>query len=435
MAKYVVALSGGADSVCLLLYLLQRGEVCVAAHCNFHLRGEESNRDEAFVRSLCKEKGVALEVKHFDTLAASAANGESIEMTARRLRYEWFSELVAQYGCDAVAVGHHQEDNAETILLNMARGTGLQGLQGMQSRSINAGLPIYRPLLNYTKQQILSQLKAQGQQFVTDSTNTDVHYKRNRIRHNILPEFQQLNPQFVQSINSMAHHLSDAYKLYRERVDEIAKACLLAPLPNHPKYWQIRLDLLLTTEKAATVLHELLAPYGFSEAQVTNMATMKVGGVVSSAHGIATRNEKMLIFGPSVERVVQQSLPIPKTCGTTERSIFSVFSIETTLLRREDITSLRCGKKEFFIDVSVVKGKLHVRGLQVGDRFQPFGMKGTRLLSDYLTDRHFSRIEKTLAALVCDDRGIVWLIGERGDERFRITEQTTHVLRLRILQQ
>lgn len=432
MAKYVIALSGGADSVCLLLRLLKRGEVGIAAHCNFGLRGEESNRDEAFVRSLCKEKGVPLEVKSFDTQAVSAASGESIEMTARRLRYEWFSALVSRYGCDGVAVGHHQEDNVETILLNMARGTGLQGLQGMQLMSENAKLLVYRPLLNYSKKQILEHLKACNQPFVTDSTNSDVNYKRNRIRHIILPEFQRLNPQFVQSINTMARHLTEAYTLYRERVDELLKACSLAPLPNYPKYWQIRFDHLLSTNQSATLLHELLAPYGFSETQVASLPTMRVGGFISSSKGIATRSEKKLIFGPPVEPIEQRELSVPKKVGEIRTVRFNHFSIEMKLLNSRDIVSLRCEKNELFIDLAVIVGPLKVRGIVEADRFHPFGMKGSRLLSDYLTDRHFSRIEKALTGLVCDDKGIVWVMGERGDERFRITEQTALVLRLRL---
>ena len=432
MAKYIVALSGGADSVCLLLHLLKRGEVGVAAHCNFHLRGEESNRDEAFVRELCKEKGVTLEVKHFDTQTEASISGESIEMVARRLRYEWFARLVEQYGCDAVAVGHHQEDNAETILLNMSRAAGLQGLTGMQPMSMNAGLRVYRPLLSLTKAQILAQLKACGQTYVTDSTNADVHYKRNRIRHRILPEFQQLNPQFVSTINQMARHLSDAYQLYRERIGEIVASCQLSSVANHPKYKQIRLDLLLQSGHAPTVLHELLMPYGFSEAQIDSLLTMKVGGIVSSPQGIATRSEKMLIFGPSIERMIRKDLFLPKKAGETQRTLLNDCIIETTLLHRSDIRSLRCEKSELFNDASAIVGRLYVRSVAEADRFCPFGMKGSRLLSDYMTDRHFSRIEKALSLVVCDDKGIVWLVGERGDERGRITDETEQIVRLSV---
>lgn len=432
MAKYVVALSGGADSVCLLLHLLKRGEVGVAAHCNFHLRGEESNRDEAFVRELCSEKGVTLEVRHFDTQREASVSGESIEMVARRLRYEWFAQLVEQYGCDAVAVGHHQEDNAETILLNMSRAAGLQGLTGMQPLSVNAGLRVYRPLLSMTKKQILDQLQACGQTYVTDSTNADVHYKRNRIRHHILPEFQQLNPQFVSTINQMARHLSEAYQLYRERVGEIASSCLLSSVKNHPKFQQIRYDLLLKSGHAPTVLHELLMPYDFSEAQVESLLTMKVGGIVSSSQGIATRSEKMLIFGPSIERTIRKDLLIPENIGAKRHVLVNDCIIEATLLQRSDIRSLRCEKDELLIDASAIVGPLYVRSVAEAERFYPFGMKGSRLLSDYMTDRHFSRIEKALSLVVCDDKGIIWLVGERGDERGRIMDKTEQIVRLSV---
>lgn len=432
MAKYIVALSGGADSVCLLLHLLKRGEVGVAAHCNFHLRGEESNRDEAFVRNLCREKGVALEVKHFDTQTEASVSGESIEMVARRLRYEWFARLVEQYGCDAVAVGHHQEDNAETILLNMSRAAGLQGLTGMQPMSMNAGLRVYRPLLYLTKAQILDQLKANGQTYVTDSTNADVHYKRNRIRHRILPEFQQLNPQFVSTINQMARHLSEAYQLYRERIKEIVASCQLSSVTGHFKYQQIRYDLLLQSGHAPTVLHELLMPYGFSEAQIESLLAMKVGGIVSSSQGIATRSEKMLIFGPSIESTIRKDLLLPENVGAKQRTLLNDIIIEATLLQRSDIRSLRCEKNELFIDASAIVGRLYVRSVAEADRFCPFGMKGSRLLSDYMTDRHFSRIEKALSLVVCDDKGIVWLVGERGDERGRITDETEQIMRLSV---
>lgn len=432
MAKYVVALSGGADSVCLLLRLLKRGEVGVAAHCNFHLRGEESNRDEAFVRELCREKGVTLEVKHFDTLEEASASGESIEMAARRLRYEWFAQLVEQYGCEAVAVGHHQEDNAETILLNMSRAAGLQGLTGMQPLSVNAGLRVYRPLLSLTKAQILDQLQACGQTYVTDSTNADVHYKRNRIRHHILPEFQQLNPQFVSTINQMARHLSEAYVLYQERIEEIAASCQLSSVTNHPQYQQIRYNLLLQSGHAPTILHELLMPYGFSEAQIDTLLTMKVGGIVSSSQGIATRSEKMLIFGPSIERTTRKDLLLPENVGAKQRAFLNDVIIEATLLQRSDIQSLRCERNELFIDASMIVGPLYVRSVAEADRFCPFGMKGSRLLSDYMTDRHFSRIEKALSLVVCDDKGIVWLVGERGDERGRITDKTEQIVRLSV---
>lgn len=225
MAKYIVALSGGADSVCLLLWLHNQGEVAAAAHCNFHLRGEESNRDEHFVRLLCERLNIKLFVTHFNTTQEAESTGESIEMAARRLRYTWFKTLLAQTGCQAIAVGHHQEDNAETILLNLVRGTGLQGLTGMQQLSHKQGFAIYRPLLSWTKADILQYLDAHQQNYVTDSTNADVQYRRNSIRHEVLPLLQRLNPKVVQAINQMAHHLTETQSVYAEAIAHICQEC------------------------------------------------------------------------------------------------------------------------------------------------------------------------------------------------------------------
>ncbi len=434
MAKYVVALSGGADSVCLLLKLLERSEVAVAAHCNFHLRGEESNRDEEFVRTLCRERGVELLVKHFDTRQVSAQSGESIEMVARRLRYEWFAQVAAQYACSGVAVGHHQEDNAETLLLNIARGAGLNGLIGMQRYGNNGGeLCIYRPLLSYTKSEILSYLHTKHQTFVTDSTNTDVHYKRNRIRQHIIPEFQQLNPQFVHTVNAMAQRLHSAFNLYKIKVNEIALSCGLSAIEGAPQYQQINIYQLQQAPEPATILHELLSPLGFTSSQVQNILTMKVGGIASSSLGIATRSEKMLIFGPPIPKVSKMPLLMPTTVGQTlTTTLHTKCCIEATLLNRSDVTTLRCASAETLIDASTIKGSLYLRSVATADRFQPFGMKGkSQLLSDYMTNHHLSRIEKSLSLVLTDNNGIVWLVGQRADERVRITEHTHQILRLK----
>ena len=230
----------------------------------------------------------------------------------------------------------------------------------------------------------------------------------------------------------MARHLSEAYQLYRERIEEIVASCLLSSVANHPKYQQIRLDFLLQSGHAPTVLHELLMPYGFSEAQIDSLLTMKVGGFVSSPQGIATRSEKMLIFGPSIESTIRKNLILPKNAGEIQRTHVNECIIEAALLQRSDIRSLRCEKNELFIDASAIVGRPYVRSVAEADRFCPFGMKGSRLLSDYMTDRHFSRIEKALSLVVCDDKGIVWLVGERGDERGRITDETEQIVRLSV---
>ena len=186
----LVAISGGADSVALLDVLQQAGYECIAAHCNFHLRGEESDRDEAFVRNLCAEKGIGLEVKHFDTHTYAQAHKKSIELAARELRYLWFDEIAQKHNCQAIAVAHHQNDQAETILLNLKRGTGLRGLAGMRPLSPNPmvpqGVPVVRPLLCTTRDYIEYYLRTKrGLNWMTDSTNSDITFSRNAVREQL----------------------------------------------------------------------------------------------------------------------------------------------------------------------------------------------------------------------------------------------------------
>ncbi len=432
MAKYLVALSGGADSVCLLLRLLQCGEVGAAAHCNFHLRGDESDRDEQFVRTLCRERGVQLFVRHFDTLAEVRATGESVEMTARRLRYEWFASLLHDDpSLCAVAVGHHLEDNAETLLLNLCRGTGLKGLVGMREwGTALGGIPVYRPLLNMTKADILRFLEEQCQPFVTDSTNTDTHYRRNKLRHDVFPLLETVNPSVLQTLSATARRLNEAYGVYQKGIELLKAQCELMPLEGRPEYQQLSFEKLTALPERRTLLHEVLDGCGFTSSQLDEALQMRIGAIVESGTHLLTRTAKHLLFGPLPVRLSPVALAVPAALGETAVTRFGNCEIAATLSDRKDIPSPRCPKNEALLDAACVSGSLHLRPIAEGDRFRPFGMKGTQLVSDYLTNRHASRLDKMLTFALCDDGGIVWLVGERADGRTAITPQTLRVLSL-----
>lgn len=432
MAKYLIALSGGADSVCLLLRLLQRGEVGAAAHCNFHLRGEESDRDERFVRSLCQERGVQLFVSHFDTSAEVSATGESVEMAARRLRYEWFARLLRDNpSFKAVAVGHHIEDNAETLLLNLCRGAGLKGLTGMKEWGrAYGGIPVYRPLLAMTKTDILSYLDQQRQPYVTDSTNADTHYKRNKLRRDVLPLLEELNPAVLQTLSATARRLSEAYGIYCKGLETLKAQCGLQPVSNRPKYRQLSFAQFVALPERRTLLHEVLDGCGFTSAQLDEALQMRVGALVESPSHLLTRTADSLVFGPLPVRPAPVVLTMPHALGETAVTRFGDYEIAATPIYIKDIPSLRCPKNEVLIDAGRVSGALRLRPVEAGDRFRPFGMKGTQLVSDYLTNRRASRLDKMLTFALCDDDGILWLVGERADSRTAITSQTSRVLRL-----
>lgn len=436
MQKYLVALSGGADSVALLLWLLERDMVGAAAHCNFHLRGEESNRDEAFVRNLCQRRGVKLFVKAFDTISNVQASGESVEMVARRLRYEWFARLICQEQLAGVAVGHHCEDNAETLLLNLARGCGLLGLTGMQIESRKQGFLIYRPLLNWTKAQILSYLKEKKETYVTDSTNADTHYQRNLLRHEVIPRLSQINPCAAQSINLTSQRLTEAYALYRMGVEQASIQCELREehlmgqtFQSAP--WQRVMD----SPWRDTLLYEWLSPYGFSNQQLPDVTKMGIGGYVETAEGIVTRSTDRLIFGPRPQALGQEVVMRLDEVrdGKLHTLICGKAHLTLELLQRSEVQSLKAARHVALIDADLLQGPLHVRTPHEGERFRPFGMKGTQLISDFLTNQHRSRIEKALTLLLTDDVGPVWLAGERTDERMRITSNTKMVLRITLL--
>ena len=215
-AKVLVALSGGADSVALLVALLKLGYHCEAVHCNFHLRGAESDRDEAFVKQLCEKKGVKLTTAHFDTAAHAKAHGISIEMAARELRYKLFEELRSSCGAEAIAVAHHRDDSAETVLLNLIRGTGIKGLRGIQPRNGN----IVRPLLCVGRADIIDYLEWRGEKFVTDSTNLTTDYTRNKIRLEVIPKLAEINPSILDSLAATAQRIAEAELIYSHSIKE-----------------------------------------------------------------------------------------------------------------------------------------------------------------------------------------------------------------------
>ena len=247
--KILVALSGGADSVALLKVLLSLGYRCHGVHCNFHLRGEESNRDERFVTELCHTLGVPCEVVHFDTMAYAAEHKVSVEMAARELRYREFERLRQALHLDVIAVAHHQDDAVETLLLNLIRGAGINGLTGMKVRNGH----VVRPLLCLTRDEVTDYLDHLGQSYVTDSTNLTDVYARNKVRLQLLPLMQQINPAAKSNIMQTAIHLGEASILYNRAIDETNARIVTI----HTDGIDISIEALLGTEVPGAHLFEI----------------------------------------------------------------------------------------------------------------------------------------------------------------------------------
>ena len=471
--KYIVALSGGADSVSLLFVLkhLERelGISIVAAHCNFHLRGAESVRDEEFCKQLCERLSVPLHLIHFDTQAYADLHRVSIEMAARDLRYGYFEKLRRDIEAQDICVAHHRDDSVETVLLNLVRGTGLRGLRGIQPRNGN----IIRPLLSLSRKDIVQYLDALGESYVTDSTNLHNDVKRNKIRLDVMPLLRELNPSVSQSIFESSLRVGEALKVFDEAMkrsiadvitptsgctcsgctcpkctNQPVRKCTNQPLlvqqsllhqqrctlqANHPL--TISIDRLKQQPSPEYTLHEILSPRGFTSAQIDqiygSLDSCSAGKIIASdSHELAFDRGSLLVQPKTNVADAVRSMRIPET-GTY---VFSD-SLKIKVAAEDsgdDYVPSRAADC-VCLDASDIKFPLTLRHIEQGDRFVPFGMNGMKLVSDYLTDRKKNVFEKRAQLVVTDaQQRIVWLVGERTDNRFRITPHTQQALRLTI---
>lgn len=435
--KYIIALSGGADSVSLLLVLKhlesELGITLEAAHCNFHLRGDESLRDEQFCQQLCRRLHVPLHLVHFDTHAYADLHHVSIEMAARDLRYAYFEQLRRDIHAHDICVAHHRDDSVETLLLNLVRGTGLRGLRGIQPRNAH----IIRPLLSHSRQQIEQYLDALGESYVTDSTNLHNDVKRNKIRLNVIPLLRELNPSASQSIFETSLRVTEALKIFDDAIQH-AIADVTTPQTQNSKLKTQNSPLIISVPRLKQqpspeyTLHEILSPRGFTSAQIeqiyTSLDTNPTGKIITSCTHELAFDRSTLILQPKTPTPLVRPMHIPET-GTYVLSDNLKLKVETEECgdRYEPSRTADCAS----LDASDIKFPLTLRHPQPGDRFVPFGMTGTKLLSDYLTDRKKNIFEKRAQLVLTDaQQRILWLVGERTDNRFRITPHTQQALRL-----
>ena len=406
--KVLVALSGGADSVALLRLLLSMGYTCEATHCNFHLRDKESDRDEAFVRRLCHEAEVPLHTVHFDTIQYAADKHISIEMAARELRYEWFETLRKQRGAAVIAVAHHKDDSVETVLLNLIRGTGINGLLGIRPKNGN----IVRPLLCLSRDEIITYLQRMNQDYVTDSTNLLDDYTRNKIRLNLLPLMQEINPSVKESIIRTTNYLNDTATLYNKGIEEARTRVLTSE--------GIQIEALLQEPVPGAILFELLHPLGFNAAQIESIQQSLDGqpGKVFIGKGWKVIKDRELLL---IEEDIKEEEAKPPFRLVTE-----VYDYTPEFIIPKD-------KKTACFDADKMDAAWCIRKWKQGDVFIPFGMIGKKRVSDYLTDRKFSLSDKKKQWVLCCGERIAWLIGERTDNRFKVSDNTKRVMIIRLI--
>ena len=407
---YIVALSGGADSVALLLLLHEHGYRVHAAHCNFHLRGDESDRDEAFCVELCKHLGVELHRVHFDTQTYADLHKVSIEMAARELRYQWFEQLRKDIGAAGICVAHHRDDSVETVLLNLVRGTGLRGLCGIQPKN---GV-VLRPLLCVSRTEIEAFLNEKEQGYVTDSTNLEADVQRNIVRLQVLPLLQKLNPAVADNIQRTCENLMEAQNVLTGILDNLNKSNIL------------ELSELSQYCSSEYFVFEWLKKYGFNGSQVAQLLKAETGKIITSSTGCEALKDRDRI-------VVEESLKPMKIMRIPEEGCY----------RLNESCQLKVQKSAVYVskishiatlDAAKVSFPLVVRRVEEGDWMQPYGMKGRKLLSDMMTDLKMNVFEKRRQLVVVDAQGnVLWLVGIRVDARVAVSASTADVVELRLV--
>ncbi len=416
-----VALSGGADSVALLLAARAVGSDVVALHCNFSLRGEESDGDTCFCVSLCERLGVELRVERFDTLSQKLG-GESVEMACRRLRYDWFERMASELSLEGIALAHHRDDQEETVLLNLLRGSGPRGLAGMPARR---GV-FMRPLLPFSRADILAYLQAKGQAYRTDSSNLSNEYRRNALRNVIIPAIRQYFPDSTRGLGATR--------------DAMARSCGALDLLSRLLYercvsvdgegrWRVDLSSLAELGNASAALYELSRHPALDcplNVSVISGILRHKGGETRRFHcdngrEVTVKDGVMTLYLTEPER---DEMPLAAcrwlSVSIVDKAGFAVDKADSP------------GKKTVYFDADEIGdvATLSLRPWRVGDRLYPFGMKGSRKLSDIFSDLHYTDAEKAKARLLCRGDEILWVAGVRASRLYKVTDATERVLRI-----
>ncbi len=415
----VVGISGGADSVALLHILVSLGYKCIAAHCNFNLRGDESFRDEQFTIDFTKRLQVPLCKISFETNKYAQENRLSVEMAARELRYRWFEELLNTYDADAVAVAHHRDDSVETLLINLTRGSGLTGLTGIKPKNGN----VVRPLLCVSREDIYAYIENNGLEYVTDSSNSSDIYTRNFIRLKLIPLLEEINPSVKASLARTANHLYDASLIYNHSIEEARKVIT----QNN----RLSISALLSFPAPATILYEMLKPYGFSRTVCESIFTVleKDSGKIfySSTHRLLKDRSDLLIDVLSGEDNRAYLINLE------DDNVDLPVELKPEIVVIKEDYQIEKDKKFAYFDFDKLSFPLVLRHWQEGDWFVPFGMKGKKKVSDYFSDKKFSLFDKEKTWLLCSGQDVIWIVGERTDNRYRIEKTTKRVLKLKFI--
>ena len=416
-SKLLLAVSGGLDSVVLAYLCKQAGLEFSIAHCNFKLRGSESDGDEAFVRTLGETLKVKVHVKQFNTKEETVRASMSVQMAARALRYDWFEELLREYDYDFVLTAHHLDDDLETFLINLSRGTGLEGLAGIPSQNGK----IIRPLLPFSRKEIEAYAQKRTFTWREDSSNQETRYLRNQIRHEVVPRLKELTPAFLENFRTTRNYLSGSAHILKIYVSEFRSVLF------HKEDGVIKVPVasLKKLKPREAFLYELFKDFGFTQwKDVLHLLDAQSGKQVFSAtHRMVKDRDFVLIEALKAEKYKEEYL-----IQENDRTLSVPLNITLKLVKELQNES----KNIIYVDKEKLKFPLVIRKWQIADYFYPFGMSGKKKLSKFFKDEKYSLPAKEKQWILCSGDDIVWVIGSRADNRFRITETTSEILKIQL---
>ncbi|ARV08809.1 tRNA lysidine(34) synthetase TilS [Winogradskyella sp. PC-19] len=419
-SKLLIAISGGIDSVVLAQLCKEVNLNFALAHCNFNLRGNESDADEAFVSKLGEELDVETFIQHFDTKVYASEHKLSIQMAARELRYDWFNELAEQLEFDYILTAHHADDNLETFLINFTRGTGLSGLTGIPMINDN----IIRPLLPFSRQVIEAYAKENNINWREDSSNESKKYLRNKLRHDVVPILKEINPQLLDSFQNTLENLNDTADIVEESLNAVAKRAIV-DIDNNGITFKVSEFKKVNNSKA--YLFEMFKDYGFTEwNDVFNLLDAETGKyVTSNSHKLTKHRELLILSDKSHFEQSEYSLLISNDKNEVETPI--------GIISFKEVSSLSESTKNIiFIDKHKFKFPLELRLWQNEDIFYPSGMNGKKKVSKYLKDEKLKPSEKQNTWVLTSDDKIIWVVGMRADNRFKVDERTRDILKIEL---
>jgi tRNA(Ile)-lysidine synthase len=418
----IVGVSGGADSIALLHILISLGYDCIVAHCNFHLRMEESKRDETFVRKLAHSYSIPYYSIDFETTKYAESHKISIEMAARNLRYEWFGKLLEKLGAQAIVVAHHADDSIETLLMNLVRGTGIRGLTGIPIHNNK----VVRPLLCCNRMELENYLTENKLQHVEDSTNQTNNYLRNRFRNEVLPLLIEINPSARKNLYKSIENLEGNLAIYQQSIEEIQKLIV----DKTSEIIKMDINLIKSQVHIPTVMYELLSPYGFNPPvieQITESLDGESGKVFFSETHRLVKDRKYLIINTKYANT-KETYSISQTDGEI------TYPIRLKIKKLSVTSEFQVSKLQncIHVDASKIIFPLVLRHWNQGDIFFPFGMKQRKKISDFFIDNRMSIAEKEQCWLLASGSDILWIVGYRTDDRFKVTNETKEVLEISI---